>query len=146
MKNDFYFILKAFLLSSYLNFCLELFIMQKKWPDQKYKVNFKIYDVTTWLTLQYTYCLISHKVKATRQRNLVRQQNITRKIFFFKNMQKMRQNQFQIFFFLKNDFYVVNNKSKMYKTLHYSSRDMPNFDFLEKSLGIVFPPNFVYDV
>ena len=27
----------------------------------------------------------SHKVKATRQQNLVNQQNITREIFFFKN-------------------------------------------------------------
>ena len=31
------------------------------------------------------------------------------------------------------------------KTLDYSSRDMLNFHFLEKSLGIVSPPHFMYD-
>ena len=36
------------------------------------------------------------------------------------------------------------NKSKLYKNLDYWSRDMVNFDFLEKSLWIVFPPHFVY--
>ena len=37
------------------------------------------------------------------------------------------------------------NKNKLYKTLGYWSRDMLKFDFLEKGLGIVFPPNFAYD-
>ena len=36
------------------------------------------------------------------------------------------------------------NKSKHYKTLNYCSRDMLNFDFLKKGLGMVFPPHFVY--
>ena len=34
------------------------------------------------------------------------------------------------------------NKSKLYKTLY---RDMINFSFLEKGLGIISPPHFVYD-
>ena len=38
------------------------------------------------------------------------------------------------------------NKNELYKTLDYSSRDMLNFDFLEKGLGIVSPPHFVYDI
>ena len=37
------------------------------------------------------------------------------------------------------------NKNKLYKTLDYWSRNMLNFDFLEKGLGIAFPPHFVYD-
>ena len=37
------------------------------------------------------------------------------------------------------------NKSKLYKTLGYCSRDRLNFDFLEKGLGRVSPPHFVYD-
>ena len=32
----------------------------------------------------------------------------------------------------------------MYKCLDYWSRDMLNFDFLEKSLGVVIPPHFLY--
>ena len=36
------------------------------------------------------------------------------------------------------------NKNKLYKTLDYCSRDMLNFDFLEKTLGIVSPSHFVY--
>ena len=38
------------------------------------------------------------------------------------------------------------NKNKLYKTLGYWSRDMLNFDFLEKGLGIVSPPHFLYDI
>ena len=37
-------------------------------------------------------------------------------------------------------------KNKLYKTLDFWSRDMLNFNFLEKSLGIVSLPHFVYDV
>ena len=33
----------------------------------------------------------------------------------------------------------------MYKTLDYWPRDMFNFDFLEKGLGVVSRPHFVYD-
>ena len=32
-----------------------------------------------------------------------------------------------------------------YRTLHYWSRDMLDFDFLEKDLGIASPPCFLYD-
>ena len=36
-------------------------------------------------------------------------------------------------------------KSKLYKTLDYWSRDILNFNFSEKGLGLVSPPHFVYD-
>ena len=35
-------------------------------------------------------------------------------------------------------------KNKPYKTLDYWSRDMLNFDFLEKGLEIISPPRFVH--
>ena len=35
--------------------------------------------------------------------------------------------------------------SKLYKTLDYSSRDVLNFNFSEKGLGLVSTPHFVYD-
>ena len=37
------------------------------------------------------------------------------------------------------------NKNKLYRTLHYWSRDMLDFDFLEKDLGIASPSCFLYD-
>ena len=37
------------------------------------------------------------------------------------------------------------NKNKLCNSLDYWSRDIPNFDVLEKSLGIVSPPHFAYD-
>ena len=40
---------------------------------------------------------------------------------------------------------ALNFAFKLYKTLDYWSRDMLNFDFLEKGQGIVFPSIFVYD-
>ena len=36
-------------------------------------------------------------------------------------------------------------KKKLYATPDYWSRDMLKFDSLEKGLGIVSPPHFVYD-
>ena len=35
--------------------------------------------------------------------------------------------------------------NKLYKTLDYWSRDLLKFNFPEKSLGLVFPPYFMYD-
>ena len=53
MENAFYFILKdeIKMFSRCLNFCLGFWVMQKKWLDQKAKVNFDIYYITTWLTI-----------------------------------------------------------------------------------------------
>ena len=36
-------------------------------------------------------------------------------------------------------------ENKLYKTLDYWSKDMLNFHLLEKGLGIVSPPHFVFD-
>ena len=49
--------------------------------------------------------------------------------------------QFQYILMILN---LAYNKSKLYKTLDYWSWDMLNFSFLEKGLGIVSPPHFVY--
>ena len=37
------------------------------------------------------------------------------------------------------------SKNKLYKTLDYWFRNILNFNFLEKDIGIVSPPHFVYD-
>ena len=37
------------------------------------------------------------------------------------------------------------NKTNLYKTLDYLSRDMLNFNFSEEGLGLVSLPHFVYD-
>ena len=37
------------------------------------------------------------------------------------------------------------NRNKLFKTLHYWSRDMLNFDILDKGLGIVSAAHLVYD-
>ena len=42
-------------------------------------------------------------------------------------------------------FKLTDNWNKLFKTLHYWSRDMLNFHFLNKSLGIMSPAHFVYD-
>ena len=51
MKRKIFFISpeKLFSFSRYLGFCHDFLVMQKKWLDQKDKVNFKIHDITTWL-------------------------------------------------------------------------------------------------
>ena len=40
---------------------------------------------------------------------------------------------------------LPHKKSKLYKTLYYWRRDMLNFIFLEKGLGLVSSPHFVSD-
>ena len=50
VKNAFCFFLKPFFVSKHLNFCPEFLFMQKRQLDQKSKADFKIHDVTTWLT------------------------------------------------------------------------------------------------
>ena len=40
---------------------------------------------------------------------------------------------------------LVYSKNKLYRTLGYWYGDIINFDFPEKCLGLVSPPNFVYD-
>ena len=50
MKNDFYFSLKALFILKIFKFLSWLFGHLEKMPDQKNKVNFKIYDITVWLT------------------------------------------------------------------------------------------------
>ena len=37
------------------------------------------------------------------------------------------------------------NENNLYRTLDYRSRDMFNFHFSEKGLGIVSPPHFAHD-
>ena len=51
------------------DFCLDFLVMLKKRFDYKDKVNFKIYDVTTWLINNYNTHIahISQEIKATRQ-------------------------------------------------------------------------------
>ena len=91
-----------------------------------------------------------------------------RYIFLQKSRRKGgRKTSSRLFLFFSNKLYMINgdyvkwsraqfqyilmilklayNKSKLYKTLHYWSWDMLNFSFLEKGLGIVSPPHFVYD-
>ena len=53
MKNAFYFTLKAPFVLKYLSFCHDFLVMWEKRLDEKDKMNFKIHDVTTWLTNNY---------------------------------------------------------------------------------------------
>ena len=53
MKNAFYFTLKALFVLKIFKFLSSIFGHVEKPLDQKVKVNFKIYDITTWLTNNY---------------------------------------------------------------------------------------------
>ena len=50
MKNAFYFILKALFVLKIFKFLSQLFSHVAKRLDKKDVVNFKFYDVATWLT------------------------------------------------------------------------------------------------
>ena len=53
MKNAFYFILKALLVLQIFKFMPGTSVHVEKQLDQKDMINFKFYDVTTWLTYNY---------------------------------------------------------------------------------------------
>ena len=102
------------------------------------------------------YCLSSWEVKATKQGNMA---NWNMEMFFFKNHEEneIRRLLQDLIYFLKRLYmrreqlgeayiqYILRalnlayNKIKLYRTLDHWSRDMLNFDFLEKSLGIGSP-------
>ena len=48
-------------------------------------------------------------------------------------------------FVLKLALKLAYNRNKLFKTLHYWSRDMLNFCILDEGLGINSPAHFVYD-
>ena len=91
------------------------------------------------------------------------QENIKIEIFFFKNQ---AENEARILvpdllFFFKRDLGKIKcsavlfqyflialglyNKTRLHETLVHSPRDILNFDFFKKDLGIVSPPHFAYD-
>ena len=66
MKHSFYFI---FSFSRYLYFCLDFLVMQKRWLDYKDKINFKNYDVTTWLTNNHNTHIAQYPMKERQPDN-----------------------------------------------------------------------------
>ena len=53
MKNASHFILKAVFILKIFKFCLDFLVMKEKRLDLKDMIDFKIYDVTAWLTNNY---------------------------------------------------------------------------------------------
>ena len=49
------------------------------------------------------------------------------------------------FYYISISLKLAYNRNKLFKILHYQSRDMLNFDFLDKDLGIISSAYFAYD-
>ena len=64
-------------------------------------------------------------------------------LFFLKNLFEVKAS--GLFQYISIALNLAYNKIKLHTTLNYWSRDMLNFEFLEKGLEIVFPSYFVYD-
>ena len=69
MKNTFYFILKAFFVLKIFGFLSQVFGHEEKRLDYKDKVNFKIYDVTAWLTNNYDSHIAQYLTNLRQQDN-----------------------------------------------------------------------------
>ena len=81
MKNAFDLILEALSNLKIFKFCLYVLVVWKKQLDQKGKINFKIYDVTT-IALHVLPIISQSKDNQTMKFGQVI--DITREIFFFK--------------------------------------------------------------
>ena len=68
-------------------------------------------------------------------------------IVFKKNFKRVKSKRSAAYFqYISTFLNLAYNKTKLYKTLDYWSRDMFKFDFLEKGLGIFSSSHFVYDI
>ena len=105
MKNAFDFILNALFVLNIFKFCHDFLVMQKKPLDKKDKINFKIYDITTWLTNSCNTHIAQYLTNQRQPDNETWLINriLQEKYFSSKIMQKIRQgDQFQTsFYFLK---------------------------------------------
>ena len=54
MKKAFYFTLKIIFVLEIIQFLVWIFVHVGKRFDRKANVNFKIYDVTNWITINYS--------------------------------------------------------------------------------------------
>ena len=90
MKNALYLILKArfvLLFSRYLRFCHDVLSMQEKWLDKKDKANFKVHDVTTWLTNTYGTHIVHYFTKQMQPDNETWSiDGIQQEKYFFQNL------------------------------------------------------------
>ena len=86
IKNTFYFILKVFPFTKYLNFCLDILVAQKKRFNYENKISFKIFDATSWLTNNYNAHVAHYLTKLRQPDSEFGQviQNIAAEILFFK--------------------------------------------------------------
>ena len=57
----------------------------------------------------------------------------------------IREKQVVCFHYVSIALKLAYSRNKLFKTLPYWSRDILNFEFLDKGLGIVSPAHFVYD-
>ena len=117
-------------------------------------VNSKIYDITTWLTNNQIHILLNiSRSKGNQLMNLVTLQNITRKIFFFKNHAENEARRLVPVLFVSHKSFIwgkskwpyilialnlIFNENKLWKTLDYWSRNMLKFDFFRKGSGNSF--------
>ena len=68
-------------------------------------------------------------------------------LFFKKALYEIKSSGLQFSFqYISIDLNLAYNKNQLYKTLDCWSRDMLNFDFIEKGLRIVSPPHFLHDL
>ena len=111
--------------------------------------NFKIYDVTTWLTNNCNTYIAQYSRSKSNQAMKFGQliEYIKRNSFLQKSCRKwgreISSRSFLVFNKALNEVQVACSLllihfDKLYKTLNYWSRDMLNFDFLDKGLGKSF--------
>ena len=71
----------------------------------------------------------------------------SRSLFIFKKSLTLGKSKYSAshFQYISIALNLAYNKNNLYKTLDYWSRDMLNFNFSEKGLGLFSPPHFVHD-
>ena len=103
--------------------------------------------------LQYTYCPLFHKKRQPDNKNWLINRINKRNIFPQISCRRWGREAMWIeskwsaafFQFISIVFNLTCIKNKLCKTLDYWSKDMLNFELLEKGLGINFSPYLVYD-
>ena len=135
---------KLFSFSRHLNVCVDFWPFRNKGSIRKRSFqNFWSHSLVN-KQLHYTYSPTSHEVKVTRKWNLSRQWDQFQTSFCFFKKLSMRSKRGVCCWFQFNLIVLklVYNKNKLYKTLDHLSRDMLNFDFLEKKSKNIISTTF----
>ena len=128
---------KPFSFSRYLSFCLDSLAMQELRLDQRYKVSFKIFDVTTWLTISRNTRVVQYpRSKGDHPMKFGQLIELAGKIFFFKSNAENEERRLvpDLYLFFEKTLYEIKTNGLQFR---FSIVQQPSTWHIMKINGII---------